>query len=113
MAECAACRADLHVCRMCEYYDVGVAMSCREPIAEEVKDKERANFCEYFAAKPGAFSSGYVEASQAARAQLDALFGGSPAGTAQDKGKTVSRSQADAAREQLEQLFGSRGKGEI
>jgi len=112
LAECAACRADLHVCRMCEYYDVRVAMSCRETIAEEVKEKERANFCEYFAAKAGAYS-GYAQESHAARLQLDALFGGGPAGTRQDNGKTVSRSQADAAREQLEQLFSSRGKGEI
>ena len=97
---------------MCEYYDVRVAMSCRETIAEEVKEKERANFCEYFAAKAEAYS-GYAQESHAARLQLDALFGGGPAGTRQDNGKTVSRSQADAAREQLEQLFGSRGKGEI
>ena len=97
---------------MCEYYDVRVAMSCRETVAEEVKNKERANFCEYFAAKAGAYG-GYEDVSRAARAQLDALFGGGSGGTRQDNGETVSCSQADAAREQLEQLFGSRGKGEI
>ena len=42
--ECRACRAELHVCRMCEFYDTTVAKSCRETIAEEVKDKQRANF---------------------------------------------------------------------
>ena len=112
LAECAACRADLHVCRICGYCDFGVALSCHATRAEEVKEKERDNFCEYLAAKAGAYS-GYLLESHAARLQLDALFGGGPAGTRQDNGKTVSRSQADAAREQLEQLFGSRGKGEI
>ena len=34
-----------------------VAKHCREPIAEEVKDKERANFCDYFKPRPGAYSA--------------------------------------------------------
>jgi len=35
--ECARCRAELHVCRMCVEYDVAVAKHCREPTAEEVR----------------------------------------------------------------------------
>jgi hypothetical protein len=38
LEECRACGAELHVCRMCEFYDTGVAKHCRETIAEEVKD---------------------------------------------------------------------------
>ena len=75
VAECSLCRASLHVCRMCELFDIRVAMSCREPIAEEVKDKERANFCEYFAVKTGAHSTLPGDKTQAARIQLEALFG--------------------------------------
>ena len=56
-AECAACNADLHVCRLCEWYDTAVAKSCREPVAEEVHNKERANFCDYFQPRPGAWSA--------------------------------------------------------
>jgi hypothetical protein len=43
LAECLACHAELHVCRMCEFYDPRVTNSCNEPRAEEVKDKESAN----------------------------------------------------------------------
>lgn len=74
LEECGACSAELHVCRMCEFYDTAVAKSCREPIAEEVRDKIRANFCDYFRPRPGAFVSMTAQRDAAAR-QLDALFG--------------------------------------
>ena len=113
VAECSACRADLHVCRMCEFYDTRVAMSCREPVADQVRDKERANFCAYFAVKPDAYRGRDETISPAARAQLDALFGADNDGTIVNNAKAVSRSEADIAREQLEQLFGSGKKGDI
>ena len=46
--ECPHCRSDLHVCLNCVFYDEGKANKCREPQADYVKDRERANFCEYF-----------------------------------------------------------------
>jgi hypothetical protein len=98
---------------MCEYYDPRVAMSCRETIADEVKDKERANFCDYFAPLPDAYRGHAGEVSSAARMQLDALFGGDAGKARNDNVKAVSRSEADIAREQLEQLFGSGKKGDI
>jgi len=113
VAECSACRADLHVCRMCEFYDTRVAMSCREPVADQVRDKERANFCAYFAVKPDAYRARDETISPAVRAQLDALFGADNDGTIVNNAKAVSRSEADIAREQLEQLFGSGKKGDI
>lgn len=73
--ECRACRAELHVCRMCEFYDVGKAKHCRETIADEVKDKERANFCDYFRPTPAAYQAGSVTAAERARLELEALFG--------------------------------------
>ena len=39
LEECKACRSELHVCRMCVEYDTRVAKHCREPTAEEVRDK--------------------------------------------------------------------------
>jgi len=99
--ECPACHCDLHVCRLCLYYDTGVSRACREPVAEEVKDKVRANFCGYFQPRAGAYQSADDAPSRAARAQLDALFGG-------DAGTAGSPSDADAAREQLEKLFGKK-----
>jgi hypothetical protein len=110
-AECSSCRADLHVCWMCEFYDVRVAAACREPVADEVLDKQRANFCSYFTPRPKAFQERGQEAVTAARAQLDALFGAAEIKNANDKAD--SRSEVDVAREQLEQLFGSGKKGDL
>lgn len=76
LEECPACEAELHVCLLCEFYDTSVAKSCREPIAEEVRDKERANFCDYFTPRPGAFDAEPAHAAADARAALDDLFGG-------------------------------------
>jgi hypothetical protein len=73
--ECRSCRASLHACKICEFYSLAVAKHCREPIAEEVKDKERANFCDYFKPRPGAHSPINRQEQDQARAALDALFG--------------------------------------
>lgn len=45
---CPQCRADLRVCLNCARYDERAAQQCREPRAEPVADKDRANFCEWF-----------------------------------------------------------------
>ncbi|MDY6948884.1 MAG: hypothetical protein SXG53_24580, partial [Pseudomonadota bacterium] len=76
LEECRHCHAELHVCKLCEWYSLAVAKHCREPIAEEVKDKERANFCDYFKARADAYSSKGIDAASKAQAELDALFGG-------------------------------------
>ena len=72
---CPACRSELHVCRMCVDHDTRVAKHCREPTAEEVRDKERANFCDHFKPRPGAHQPRDTAAIDAARAELDRLFG--------------------------------------
>jgi hypothetical protein len=72
---CPRCRAELHVCRMCADYDVRVAKHCREPTAEEVSDKERANFCGYFQPRAGAYTPKDMSAADRAKAELERLFG--------------------------------------
>lgn len=56
--ECPHCRADLYCCLNCTFHDRSAPKQCREPIAELVKDKAKANFCDYFTYKnvsgPGA-----------------------------------------------------------
>ena len=98
LEECRTCGAELHVCKLCEWYSVTVAKQCREPIAEEVKDKERANFCDYFKPRPGAHSKTDVTASDKARSDLDALFGGG-------KNAAPEPSAADRAKAELDKLF--------
>ncbi len=77
--ECPACSADLHVCRLCEFYDTSVAKSCREPVAEEVTDKERANFCDFFALATddsGSAAGDDQREGSSGRAAFDDLFNG-------------------------------------
>ena len=94
--ECRACGAELHVCRLCEFHDTAVAKSCREPVAEEVKDKTRSNFCDYFSPRPHAYSA-TGDAAATARSELESLFGGS---------EPAAASPQDEARAKLEELFG-------
>ena len=75
LEECRACRAQLHVCRMCVEYDRSVAKHCREPTAEEVRDKEHANFCDHFKPKSGAFQAGATAEADRAKSELEKLFG--------------------------------------
>ncbi|MFQ5634792.1 MAG: hypothetical protein ACE5G3_05635 [Gammaproteobacteria bacterium] len=75
--QCPDCSVYLHCCRMCGFFDPGVAEQCREDDAEEVNNKEGANFCDYFAPRPGAYDPGYAGADRQARSQLDGLFAAS------------------------------------
>ena len=99
-AECKSCHAPLHVCRLCEFYDTRVAKSCREPIAEEVKDKTRANFCDYFKATPGAWTAPDTAGRDRSQSELEALFG---LGSGKAAG---SPGTAETAKSELDRLFG-------
>lgn len=81
---CPSCGKDAHVCLNCRFYDTSAHMECREPIAEPVGQKDRANFCEYFKVREGA--------------------GSGPAAGGTVAGSTI----ADRAREAAERLFGDR-----
>lgn len=69
--ECPHCRYDLHVCKNCQHYDSKVYNECRETSAEVVRDKEKANFCDYFA--PGGAQKA-VDDKARQRALAEALF---------------------------------------
>ncbi len=101
LAECKSCHAPLHVCRQCEFYDTRVAKSCREPIAEEVKDKTRANYCGYLRPSAGAYVATEKTAGTKAQSDLESLFGMAHGTT------SASPATADAARAALDKLFKS------
>jgi hypothetical protein len=73
--ECPKCRAELHVCKLCVEYDTRVAKHCREPTAEEVRDKEHANFCDFFKPRAGAYQAPNTVEVERARAELEKMFG--------------------------------------
>jgi hypothetical protein len=83
-SECESCRRDLRCCMNCRHYDPSRNNSCRETEAELVEDKARRNFCEFFAFNPAPFAAGRGQGDRqaAARAKLEGLFGGGPAGPA-------------------------------
>ena len=95
LAECPACRAYQHVCRMCVHFAPGIPKQCAEQDAEEVKEKERPNFCDYFKPSPKSYKGADAK-TQSAKSKLDSLFGGAAA----------TEDHAGAARGKLDDLFG-------
>ncbi len=45
---CLSCGKPTRVCLNCRWYDTASSDQCREPSAEPVLDKSRANYCEFF-----------------------------------------------------------------
>jgi len=95
LAECPKCRAYLHSCRLCQFYNPRLTSQCDEERAEEVRDKEGANFCDWFKPRPDAHRPRGEGKTQAAKAGLDDLFG-----SAQTSGGKV-----ETARDKFSDLF--------
>lgn len=76
---CPGCSVHVHACRMCIHYDPQVLGQCREEEAEEVLDKRKVNFCEWFGPSTSAWDGQGSPDAARARANLDALFGDGPA----------------------------------
>lgn len=72
---CKACGADLHACKLCKHYSPRLPQQCDEPTIEEVREKERANFCDHYLPIAGAWKGGTSAAADAARSELEKLFG--------------------------------------
>ncbi len=49
---CPACGKPIKICLNCEFYDPTAHWECREDIGEPVREKDTANFCEYFSPRP-------------------------------------------------------------
>lgn len=64
--ECPHCEAAMRCCKMCEFYDERSYNECREPSADRITEKEKANFCGFFVLGKG------VDRNQARQDQLSA-----------------------------------------
>ena len=73
--ECPACENYLHVCRMCIYFDRDAVKQCLEDDAEEVIEKEKLNFCEWYKPSSDVFDPVRKTREDAAKSQLESLFG--------------------------------------
>ena len=81
---------------MCEFFDQHVPGQCREDDAEEVYEKERANFCEWFRPAENSFDALRAAADDQSRDKLAALFGSDEADPPSNDG---------AGRDAAEDLF--------
>lgn len=71
---CSFCKADLHCCLNCRFHDSSAPRQCREPQAEPVREKDKANYCDYFVfAEQKTFGSDNNKSAQA-REALNELF---------------------------------------
>ena len=94
---CMACNADLHVCKMCGFFNPSVANACEETIATAVSNKERSNYCEYFKPSVRAYKGGTDGAAARTRNELEQLFGGQASDTTDGAGAPTQS--------ELERLF--------
>ena len=65
----------MHCCRMCRFFDPAVTQQCTEDDAEEVKEKARSNFCDYFSPSSDVFDPTLRADENQATKTLDSLFG--------------------------------------
>jgi len=72
--ECPFCGADLHCCLNCRFYDRTAPKQCREPVADFVKEKQKANYCDYFVSAESGVRAQTDAAADQARKALDDLF---------------------------------------
>lgn len=72
---CEKCGADIRCCKNCCFYKVGEHYDCHETIDEQVLDKEKANFCDYFKYADSQSNSLMQKKAQDAKNAFNALFG--------------------------------------
>lgn len=74
LESCPGCAADGKCCRNCAHHAPALNNECRESAADPVKDKEKANFCEFF--RPGRPAPAQAKSGEArpAKSAFDALF---------------------------------------
>jgi len=70
---CPHCHAALHCCPNCRFHSPHAHNQCSEPVAEWVRDKEKANFCDYFSFRTGGAGEG-GDGGASARSAFDDLF---------------------------------------
>jgi hypothetical protein len=72
--ECPYCHADLRCCLNCRFFDRSAPKQCREPIAELVREKDRANYCDPFSFAESEEGAQRRDNPDKTRKALDDLF---------------------------------------
>jgi len=71
---CPFCGSDLHCCLNCVHYNIGAYNDCREPQAERVIEKDRSNFCDFFAFRDAEMGEKGKDSGVSAKTKIDSLF---------------------------------------
>ena len=71
---CLGCGKPTRVCRNCRWFAPGRPNDCEEPMAEEVMDKQRANFCGFFEATEDVAESDGKPSAEDLRKAAEDLF---------------------------------------
>jgi hypothetical protein len=71
---CLGCGKPTRCCRNCRLFQRGRPNDCIEPMAEQVADKQRANFCGFFDPSPTAIQDPIGSSGDALRQAADDLF---------------------------------------
>ena len=107
LEQCRACGADLHVCRMCRFYNPRMHDKCDHEMAEPAREVDLANFCQYYKPSPDAFDAKDRSSEDEAMQKLKALFG-EPEQEQSDKEATPTSEKLDdraAAKKRFDDLF--------
>jgi hypothetical protein len=78
-SQCPKCKADLHTCKQCTFFDSAARFECTQPIPERIPRKNTRNQCAFFAAKKSVERATSSQGSAVAKPQtpreaFDALF---------------------------------------
>ena len=73
-ATCPHCQVYLHCCFNCIFYDKFAYHECKEPQAEWIKEKDKANFCDYFSLIKEKLIEHKTLSKEEARRKLNELF---------------------------------------
>ena len=71
---CPHCDGDLRCCLNCKFYDRFAHQQCREPQAEFVSQKEKANFCDYIIFRDSTGGGKQKGSSSPSKEKLEQLF---------------------------------------
>jgi len=71
---CTNCRAELHTCRQCNYFDPSARFECSKPITLKIVNKNARNKCELFAPRTVVERQTSSGAPNDARAAFAKLF---------------------------------------
>lgn len=71
---CTNCRAELHTCRQCNYFDPSARFECSKPVTVKIVNKNARNQCELFAPRAVVERQTSSGAPNDARAAFAKLF---------------------------------------